>query len=224
MSIDDVSPQSTTSAASEPPASSVTPTDVDLTTQLPVDDHHLTALRDRLANAGQRWLEVSYTTIDSPAGALLLATTSQGLARVAFACQDFDRVVEQLADRLGWRILRAPAPLAQAHRQLDEYFDHRRKQFDLPLDHRLSSGFGASVHQYLPRIGFGERASYAEVAQAVGSPRAVRAVGTACAKNPLPIVVPCHRVVRSDGSAGQYAGGPEAKGLLLDLEAARSLT
>ena len=107
-----------------------------------------------------------------------------------------------------------------AARELDEYFARTRRSFDLPLDWRLAAGFRAAVLHHLPEIGYGQTASYAAVAALAGSPKAVRAVGTACAKNPLPVVVPCHRVVRSDGAMGGYLGGPEAKRLLLDLEAA----
>ena len=104
--------------------------------------------------------------------------------------------------------------------EIDEYFLGERTSFDVPLDFRLSKGFRLEVLHHLPEIDYGHTASYASVAAAAGSPKAVRAVGTACALNPLPVVIPCHRVVRSDGSMGQYAGGPEAKSILLTLEAA----
>ena len=118
-------------------------------------------------------------------------------------------------------MLRAPARLDDTARQLDEYFALRRTAFEVPVDLRLAEGFRRSVIEHLRDIGYGRRESYAEVAAAVGSPRAVRAVGTACAHNPLPVVIPCHRVVRSDGSTGQYVGGAAAKTALLDLEAVR---
>jgi len=105
-------------------------------------------------------------------------------------------------------------------REIEEYFAGRRSQFDVALDFRLSQGFRRNVLGRLCEIGYGQTASYAAVAAAAGNPKAVRAVGSACATNPLPIVVPCHRVVRSDGSIGQYAGGLEAKRTLLALEAA----
>ena len=117
-------------------------------------------------------------------------------------------------------MLRAPARLDPAARQLEEYFAGRRTAFDLPLDLRLSAGFRRDVLTHLREIGYGTTASYAALAAAAGSPRAVRAVGTACATNPLPVVVPCHRVVRSDGALGSYVGGVAAKRTLLDLEAA----
>src|SRR5207247_11158259 len=110
--------------------------------------------------------------------------------------------------------------LDPAARELEEYFAGRRTAFDLPLDMRLARGFRRTVLAHLPEIGYGHTASYAAVATAAGSPRAVRAVGTACATNPLPVVVPCHRVVRSDGTIGQYVGGVEAKHMLLALESA----
>ena len=118
------------------------------------------------------------------------------------------------------RVLRAPGRLDAVARQLDEYFAGRRRTFDVPLDFRLARGFRRAVLAHLPEIGYGRTESYAQVAAAAGSPKAVRAVGTACAKNPLPVVVPCHRVVRSDGSYGGYAGGEEAKRTLLTIEAA----
>lgn len=163
-------------------------------------------------------LDVAYRTVDSPVGALLLAATSSGLVRVAFEREDFDAVLESLATDLGPRVLRAPARLDDAARQLEEYFARSRTSFELPLDRSLSSGFRGRVHAYLPEIPYGHTESYLEVAGHVGSPRAVRAVGTACATNPLPVVVPCHRVLRSDGSHGGYRGGTEAKTLLLELE------
>lgn len=163
-------------------------------------------------------LDVGYRTVDSPVGALLLAATPAGLVRVAFDREGFDAVLESLAARLGPRVLHAPARLDEVARQLEQYFTGRRTAFDVPLDRALSTGFRGAVHAYLPRIAYGHTASYGEVAAALGSPRAVRAVGTACATNPLPVVVPCHRVLRSDGSVGGYRGGAEAKTTLLALE------
>lgn len=182
----------------------------------------LAELHQRLATAaeGDGLLDIAYRTIDSPVGPLLLAATEQGLVRVAYAREDHDAVLAQLADRISPRILRAPARLDSAARELDEYFTRNRRSFDLRLDWRLAAGFRSAVLHHLPEIGYGETASYAAVAALAGSPKAVRAVGTACAKNPLPVVVPCHRVVRSDGAMGGYLGGQEAKRLLLDLEAA----
>jgi methylated-DNA-[protein]-cysteine S-methyltransferase len=182
----------------------------------------LAELQARLVAAAERdgLLDIAYRTVDSPVGPLLLAATEQGLLRVAYAREDHDTVLQHLADKVSPRILHAPARLDAAARELDEYFSGTRRTFDVPLDWRLAAGFRAAVLHHLPEIAYGQTASYATVAALAGSPKAVRAVGTACAKNPLPVVVPCHRVVRSDGAMGSYLGGPEAKRLLLDLEAA----
>ncbi|CAN5323097.1 methylated-DNA--[protein]-cysteine S-methyltransferase [soil metagenome] len=193
----------------------------DLFAALPeVDEAAQRRLHDRLAAAAAEagLLDVAYRTIDTPIGALLLAATDAGLVRVAFAVEGHDRVLEQLAVSVSPRVLRAAGRLDPAAVELEEYFAGRRTSFDLPLDLRLSSGFRRLVLGELIRIGYGSTASYAAIAVAAGSPRAVRAVGNACATNPLPIVVPCHRVLRSDGSIGQYLAGPEVKRTLLDLE------
>jgi methylated-DNA-[protein]-cysteine S-methyltransferase len=189
---------------------------------LPVDDAELRVLRDRLAEraAAAGLLDVAYRTIDTPVGSLLLAATPDGLVRVAFASEDHDAVLGALADRVSPRVLHAPRQLDAAARELAEYFDGARQRFDLPLDMRLASGFRREVLSALPDIGYGHTASYTTVAAAAGRPRAVRAAASACATNPLPIVVPCHRVIRSDGTPGRYRGGPAAKQLLLRLEAA----
>ncbi|MDQ3030437.1 MAG: methylated-DNA--[protein]-cysteine S-methyltransferase [Actinomycetota bacterium] len=195
----------------------------DLFVPLPeVDTEAQRRLHNRLAAAATKAgiLDVAYRTVDTPLGALLLAATEEGLVRVAYGIQDHDKVLEQLASRVSPRVLRAPARLDLAAQQIEEYFAGRRTGFDLPLDLRLSAGFRRNVLTHLPEIPYGKTASYAELAAAAGHPKAVRAVGTACAMNPLPIVVPCHRVVRSDGTAGQYVGGTDAKQLLLTLEAA----
>lgn len=164
--------------------------------------------------------DVVYRTVDSPVGTLLLAATDQGMVRVAFDREGIDVVLDDLARDLSPRILRAPARLDTAARELDEYFEGRRRAFDLPLDLRLSHGFRRTVLGRLTQIGYGTTASYGQVADAAGNPGAARAVGSACRTNPLPLLVPCHRVVRSDGSIGQYLGGVEAKQLLLRMEAA----
>lgn len=190
---------------------------------LPVHDEDATRrLRERLAVAAARdgLLDVAYRTIDTPVGTLLLAATEQGLVRVAYDQEGHEAVLAKLAEAVSSRILLAPARLDPAARQLDEYFTRTRQEFDLPLDFRLSTGFRRAVLAHLPEIGYGRTESYAQVAAAAGSPKAVRAVGTACATNPLPVVVPCHRVVRSDGSSGGYVGGEDAKRTLLSLEAA----
>jgi len=182
----------------------------------------LERLHARLAAAAadRQLIDVSYRTVDSPLGTLLLAATERGLVRVAFAVEGHDAVLQALADKLGPRILQAPVRLDRTARELEEYFAGTRRSFDVPLDFALSRGFRLSVLEHLPHIAYGSTESYADVAKAAGSPKAVRAVGSACATNPLPVVVPCHRVVRSDGSFGGYLGGPEAKRALLALEAA----
>jgi methylated-DNA-[protein]-cysteine S-methyltransferase len=182
----------------------------------------LSRLRDRLGLAAdtEGLLDVAYTTIDSPVGALLLAATPQGLVRVAYDVEDHDRVLDTLSQRISPRVLRAPRRLDAAARELDEYFGGRRRVFDLQLDLSLSKGFRQLVQRHLPEIGYGQTRTYGQVAVLVGSPRAVRAVGTACATNPLPLVVPCHRVLKADGTPGGYVGGPETKKTLLRLEAA----
>ena len=182
----------------------------------------LRGLRERLAAAAQAEgiLDIAYRTVDSPVGPLLLAATDVGLVRVAYSREDHDTVLQTLADRISPRILHAPARLDTTAQQLEEYFTGTRHTFDVVLDWRLSAGFRASVLHRLPDIGYGHTASYAAVAALAGNPKAVRAVGTACATNPLPVVIPCHRVVRSDGGMGHYLGGIEAKRTLLTLEAA----
>lgn len=187
-----------------------------------VDPAHLERLHDALSRAADchEVLDIAYRTVDTPVGILLLAATAQGIVRVAFESEGHDAVLGDLAERVSPRILKAPARMDDAARQLDEYFAHRRTAFNVPLDFRLSKGFRLSVLRHLTDISYGHTESYAEVALATGSPKAVRAVGTACATNPLPVIVPCHRVLRSDGSLGGYLGGLDAKRALLTLESA----
>ena len=185
-----------------------------------IEEGALTRLHARLTSSA--WsdglLDIAYRTVDSPVGPLLLASTADGLLRVAFAAEQHDRVLADLADRVSPRILWAPRRLDLAASQLGEYFEQRRTAFDLPLDLGLTRGFRHEVLLELVRIPYGQTRSYAEVAAAAGRPRAVRAVGSACATNPLPIVVPCHRVRRSTGALGGYLGGLAAKVALLQLE------
>jgi methylated-DNA-[protein]-cysteine S-methyltransferase len=199
------------------------PEAADLLAALPeVTPAELAALRERLvarADAGDL-VDVAYRTIDSPVGPLLLAATPRGLLRVAYESEDHDRVLAALAERVSPRILNAPRRLDPAARELGEYFAGQRQRFDLPLDFSLSRGFRLTVLGHLPDIGYGHTASYGTVAALAGRPRAARAVGTACATNPLPVVVPCHRVILADGQLGAYVGGPAAKRALLGLEAA----
>lgn len=197
----------------------------DVTARLTTATHapdRVAALHERLATEAETTgiLDLAYTVVDSPVGPLLLAATDRGLLRVAYAVEDHDRVLATLATKVSPRILRAPRRLAGAARELEEYFAGTRTRFDLPLDLALSTGFRGLVHRELARIAYGATRSYREVAASVGNPAAVRAVGTACARNPLPVVLPCHRVLRSDGSLGGYLGGVEVKTALLSLERA----
>ena len=182
----------------------------------------LQVLHDRLVTRAEenRLLDVAYRTFDTPVGTLVLAATPTGLVRVAYESEGIDTVLEVLARKVSPRILDAPRRLDDTARQLDEYFSGSRHHFGLPLDFSLSSGFRRTVLGYLPRIEYGKTASYGDVAAGVDNPKAVRAVGTACATNPLPVIIPCHRVIRTDGLIGSYRGGPGAKRRLLDLESA----
>jgi methylated-DNA-[protein]-cysteine S-methyltransferase len=187
----------------------------------PIDRDHLKRLHARLerdAQAGDL-LDIAYRTVDSAVGPLLLAATPLGLLRVAFAHEGHDSVLQNLSARISPRVLEAPTRLDPVARQLEEFFTGRRRSFDVALDWSLSHGFRRTVLEHLNTdIGYGTTTSYATLARLSGSPKAVRAVGTACATNPIPIVVPCHRVIRSDGTVGSYRGGPAAKRVLLDLE------
>jgi methylated-DNA-[protein]-cysteine S-methyltransferase len=196
-------------------------TTVDLAALYPVDDDDIARLHSRLAAAADTldMLDVAYRTVDSPVGALLIAATRVGLVRVAFSAEGHDAVLQNLSDRISSRLLRAPARLDAVARQLDEYFSGCRHTFDVPLDWQLSKGFRRAVLGHLAvDIDYGTTASYGTLARLSGFPKAVRAVGTACATNPIPVVVPCHRVIRANGSLGGYGGGPAAKRTLLDLE------
>jgi methylated-DNA-[protein]-cysteine S-methyltransferase len=188
----------------------------------PIDADTLRRLHRQLEFQADRAqvLDIAYTIVDSPVGELLLAATGRGLVRVAYARENHEQVLDALAHKLSPRILRAPARLDLAVRELEEYFARQRRTFSVPLDLSLSRGFRQLVQRHLPDIAYGQTRSYREVAELVGSPKAVRAVGTACATNPLPVVVPCHRVLRTDGTLGGYIGGAEAKTTLLRLEEA----
>lgn len=186
------------------------------------DKDTIRRLHGRLEAAARRdgILDVAYRTIDTPVGSLLLAATAQGLVRVAFESEGHELVLEALANKVSPRILSSPGRLDRVAREVDEYFAGERREFDLPLDLRLSNGFRLAVLSHLPQIAYGHTESYSQVALAAGSPKAVRAVGSACATNPLPVIVPCHRVLRSDGSLGGYTGGLDAKRAMLALESA----
>jgi methylated-DNA-[protein]-cysteine S-methyltransferase len=168
----------------------------------------------------ERLLDVAYARYDSPIGELLLAATPRGLVRVGFPTEDPDATLAQLAARVSPRVLESPARLDSARRELDEYFAGRRRAFELPLDWQLTRGFRRRVLEATARIPFGETSTYTAMAGAAGSPRAHRAAGSALGSNPLPVVVPCHRVLRIGGALGGYGGGLEVKQTLLRLEGA----
>ena len=178
------------------------------------------AVLNRLAEraAQERLLDVAYATMDSPFGPLLLATTPRGLIRVGLPNQDADQLLDDLAHRVSPRVLEAPIQLDEARRELDLYFEGKLTEFDLPLDWRLSRDFRRRVLRAIARIPYGQTRSYTEMARRAGNERAVRAAGTACGSNPLPLVVPCHRVLRTGGALGGYGGGLPMKEGLLRLE------
>jgi methylated-DNA-[protein]-cysteine S-methyltransferase len=163
-------------------------------------------------------LDVAYANVDSPFGPLLVAATPRGLVRVNLPTYDPEQTLEELAIRISPRVLEAPARLDDARRELDLYFEGKLTEFDLPLDWRLTDGFRKKVQRAIARIPYGKTRSYTEIARSAGNERAVRAAGTACGSNPLPIVVPCHRVLRSGGALGGYGGGLPMKEALLRLE------
>jgi methylated-DNA-[protein]-cysteine S-methyltransferase len=174
-------------------------------------------LSDAAAAAGL--LDLAYATLDSPLGTLLLATTPRGLVRLAYLNGgDESDVLERLAATVSPRILAAPRRLDEPRRELDEYFAGRRRSFDLPLDWRLTRGFARRVLEATARIPYGATATYKHVAAEAGSPLASRAAGNALGSNPIPIVVPCHRILHSGGGLGGYTGGVEKKRLLLTVE------
>jgi methylated-DNA-[protein]-cysteine S-methyltransferase len=176
-------------------------------------------LRERAEAEGL--LDVAYTSVDSPLGPLVVAATPKGLVRVSYSeFRGEDEVLEELARRVSPRVLEAPARLDPVRRELDEYFEGRRHAFEVPIDWSYLAGFTREVLRATARIGFGEVSTYAGVAAEAGSPRAVRAAGNALGSNPMPVVVPCHRVLRTGGMLGGYTGGVERKEFLLRLEGA----
>jgi methylated-DNA-[protein]-cysteine S-methyltransferase len=168
--------------------------------------------------AAQGLADITYTPVDSPFGTLLLAATRRGLVRLAFPEEDVDSVLERLARRISPRIVRASGPLEPMRRELEEYFSGARRKFQLPLDWALVGAFGRRVLRVTSEIPYGGVLSYAEVAADAGSPRGSRAAGNALGSNPIPIVIPCHRVLRSGGALGGYGGGLDRKRYLLELE------
>ena len=170
----------------------------------------------RASDAGL--VDVAYGTVETPLGELTVAVTPRGLVRIAYPERDLDSVLGELASRVSPRVLELPARLDDVRRQLDEYFSGRRRIFDLRIDWALEHGFTERVLRATAAIPSGELASYRDVATRAGSPAAVRAAGNALGANRIPIVVPCHRVVRTGGALGGYTGGIERKRFLLELE------
>jgi methylated-DNA-[protein]-cysteine S-methyltransferase len=186
----------------------------ELAADVPADG--LAAFSERALREGL--VDVGYGFVDSPLGELTVAATPRGLLRVAYPSKDPDLVLEQLAERVSPRLIEAPAFIDGVRRELDEYFEGRRTRFEVPIDWRLTRGFVRGVLRATAKIPFGELSTYRDVATKAGSPRAVRAAGNALGANPMPVVVPCHRVVRTGGGLGGYTGGVERKEYLLGLE------
>jgi methylated-DNA-[protein]-cysteine S-methyltransferase len=185
---------------------------------LPADWERMRGVLAARAEAEQL-VDVAYERHESPLGTLLVGATAEGLVRVGLPSEDPDEILQQLADRISRRVLRAPrGSLTQTRHELDEYFEGTRRDFDVPLDWQLAHGFRREVLRATADIPYGRTSSYRDVATRAGSPGAVRAAGTALATNPLPIVVPCHRVLRTGGALGSYRGGTAAKAALLALE------
>jgi len=176
----------------------------------------LQRLIDRAATDGL--IDVAYATADSPFGPILVAATPRGLVRISLPNYDAEEALEDLAARISPRVLESPAQLDDVRRQLDDYFEGRLRKFDLALDWRLSKDFRRRALRAIARIPYGQTRSYMQVAASAGNERAVRAAGTACGSNPIPIVVPCHRVLRTGGSLGGYGGGLPMKEALLEME------
>jgi methylated-DNA-[protein]-cysteine S-methyltransferase len=186
------------------------------------DPEDLEAASARLAEraGADGLLDFAYATADTPVGPLLVATTPRGLVRAAYPRERPDDVLAELARDVSPRVLESPRELDPVRRELDEYFEGRRRGFDLAIDWRLSHGFRCEALKALVGVRYGATITYSELAQRAGSPRAHRAAGSACGSNPIPIVVPCHRVVRAGGGLGGYGGGVEVKEYLLELEGA----
>ena len=175
--------------------------------------------RFRAAAAAEGLLDVGYDVVDSPVGKLFVAVSDRGLCTISYD-SDPEAKLEQLARGFGARVLRAPRAVDETRRELHEYFEGKRERFDLEVDLRLSRDFGRLVLKELAAVPFGEVTTYGALAARAGKPRAARAVGTIMNRNPIPIVLPCHRVVGANGSLVGYAGGLERKQQLLRLEGA----
>jgi methylated-DNA-[protein]-cysteine S-methyltransferase len=164
--------------------------------------------------------DIGYATVDSPFGTLTAAVTEEGLVRLAFPEEPLDEVLDRLAAKLSPRIVEAPTRFEQVRRELDEYFSGARRDFDVPLDRVLMSAFAQRVLAATSAIPYGSVSTYTEMATAAGSPRGSRAAGNALGSNPIPVIVPCHRVLRTGGNLGGYGGGLDRKRWLLELEGA----
>jgi methylated-DNA-[protein]-cysteine S-methyltransferase len=175
--------------------------------------------RFRDAAAREHLLDVAYDLVDTPVGTLLVAATERGLCRIAYDAEP-EREVDRLAHAFGTRVLRSTRPIEPARRQLDEYFAGNRQRFDLAVDLALQADFNRRVLRELARVPYGEVVTYGELAVRAARPRAARAVGTIMNRNPLPIVLPCHRVIGANGKLVGYGGGLERKESLLRLEGA----
>jgi methylated-DNA-[protein]-cysteine S-methyltransferase len=181
----------------------------------------MTEFIDRFASRASEegLLDVAYASVDTPLGTALVAATPRGLVRVALPHEKLEHVLEELSDELSPRVLEYPKRLDEARRELEQYFEGRRDRFEMSLDWRLvHPGFQRRVLRATAKVPFGEMITYRDAAERAGNSRAYRAAGTALGSNPIPIVVPCHRVIRSGGEIGNYGGGPQMKEFLLRLE------
>jgi methylated-DNA-[protein]-cysteine S-methyltransferase len=183
-------------------------------------DAHAQELADGLSReaAGRGLLDVAVADLDSPLGRLLVAVTSRGVLRVAFEEEDRDRVLAQIAREISPRILESAGATDETRRELEEFFEAERTRFALKVDRRLIHGIARDVLRATSRIPYGQTSTYGTVARTIGRPTASRAVGRALGSNPIPIVIPCHRVIGASGSLTGYAGGLERKVALLELE------
>ncbi|MDQ3876817.1 MAG: methylated-DNA--[protein]-cysteine S-methyltransferase [Actinomycetota bacterium] len=170
--------------------------------------------------ADEGLIDVAYAPLDSPVGPLVVAASKKGLVRISYVFEDPGDVIEDLALRISPRVLEAPQKLDEVRRQLDEYFERKRTRFDIPIDWALTAGFTRKVLRATARVPYGATSTYRAVATKAGSPRASRAAGNALGSNPIPIVVPCHRILHSGGGIGGYTGGLDKKLYLLGLEGA----
>jgi methylated-DNA-[protein]-cysteine S-methyltransferase len=187
---------------------------------LPTEASHAAAERFAERARAEGLLDVAYALVDSPVGPLVAAATRRGLVHIAYDADHLDAVLDKLSRRLSPRVLEAPARLDDVRRELDEYFEGLRTEFDLPLDWSLTKGFVQRVLRATARVPYGEVSTYRAMARKAGNERAVRAAGNALGANPIPIVVPCHRILRTGGGLGGYGGGVEVKEFLLRLEGA----